>query len=280
MPWKTNKRLISQGFPDLQYVPKERCGWDCTLASLAYAARMPMDGRWPDLTAWAARHGLRTSARYRELGDDALVLWHGTSSVRADKIIEHGLFHKKGLWTTTDPMISHGFCRGRSERFGVEGAVVCLVLDRSELVEGRDYEGGGDRAGAVFCFHHGLPPDVVEYVLLHDRILSAGEGTARRPAAWPSARFKKQSGTWVPVQKTPVRYSDSASYSSVEDFIGICMSRLLAELPEVTALEVFSTLYALVHPWDALRHEDVLDLISEMCVPARHRGKFQTYRAR
>jgi len=278
MGWKTNKKLVSRGFHDLQYLPKELCGWDCTLASLAYGIRRAITGRSPDLSAWAACHGVPASERYQDFGSDARVLWHGTSRQRAEKIVEHGLFHKKGLWTTLDPSIAHSFCRSRSERFGTEGAVVCLVLDRSALVRGRDF--GVEGKGDVFRFQHGLPPDVVEYVLVKEEIRFTGQRRARRPLPWRTAAFKKRSGAWVPVQRTPVRYSDSSSYSSVEDFTRICADRLLADLTEVTALEVFSTLYVSISPWDALAHEDVLPLIEEKCVPLRHRGKWQTFRAR
>jgi nitroreductase len=34
----------------------------------------------------------------------------------------------------------------------------------------------------------------------------------------------------VPVQKTPVRYSDAAAYGSLEEFTRLCLDRLLAEL--------------------------------------------------
>ena len=55
MPWKENKKLVSAGFRGLKYVPRERCGWDMTLSSLAYGMRMDIEGRQPDLNAWAAR---------------------------------------------------------------------------------------------------------------------------------------------------------------------------------------------------------------------------------
>ena len=278
MAWKKNRKLAAKGLRDLQYLPKQRCGWDCTLASLAYGVRRVILGASPDLGAWAVRHGLPASARYQDMGPDARVLWHGTSRVRAEKIAEHGLFHKRGLWTTLDPSIAHGFCRSRSDRFGAEGAVVCLVLDRGELDRGRDFdvEGKGD----IFRFHHGLPPDLVEYVLVNDEIRFMGHRRARRPAPWRAAAFKKRSGEWVPVQKAPVRYSEAASYSSVRDFAQICIERLMAELGEVTALEVFSTLYASISPWDALAHEGIFGLIEEKCVPHRRTSKCQTFRAR
>ena len=276
--WRTNKKAISQGLRDLKYLPRGRCGWDASLGALAYGVRMDVERRAPDLNAWAARHGVAASKRYVELGPNALVLWHGTSKQRAERIAEHGLFHKRGLWAASHPAIPHSFCRGRAGELASEGALVCVVLDHAEMIEGRNYdcEGRGD----VFRFYHGLPPDVVEYILGHDEIRFVGTERARRPAAWPSAKFKKHSGAWVPVQRAPVRYSDSDRYSSVEEFAGLAVDRLLRELTEVTALEVFSTIYATLSPWDAIQHEVVLDIMSETCVPHRHRGGWQAFRRR
>ena len=270
MSWKKNKRLVSQGYRDLQYLPKGRSAWDFTLACLAYAARMAAEHRSPELGASAARHGVPASGRCQELGSDALVLWHGTSRLRAEKIQEHGLFHKRGLWTTLDPALAHSFCRSRSERFGIEGAVVCLVLDQTTSVEGLDFdiEGRGD----IYRFRHGLPSDVVEYVLMHEAIRFTDRARTRFPAPWPGGKFKRQSGTWAPVQRAPVRYSETADCSTLLDFVLLCLGRLLTELTEVSALEVFSTLYAAVDPQDALTHSDILSLIEERCEPARHHG--------
>jgi len=278
MPWKANKKLVSQGLGDLEYLPRERCGWDNTLACLAFGMRMDIERRAPDLNAWAARHGVPPSAKYRDLGRDALVLWHGTSRERAGKIARHGLFHKRGLWTAIHPGIPHSFCRGRSERFATEGAVVCILLDRRELSEGRNFEvqGKGDN---VIRFHHGLPADVVEYVLLREQIRFTGKHRARHPAPWPAPKFKKRSGAWVPIQKAPARYSHSASYSSAQQFAAICVDRLLEELVEVTALEIFSCVYAAATPWDALSHQEILDAIGEKCAPFRRRGKHKTFHA-
>jgi len=114
VPWKTNRKLVAEGFPDLKYFPKERAGWDATLSCLAYGVRMDIERAIPDLGAWAARHCLPVSGRYAEFGGDALVLWHGTSHERAEEIAEHGLFHKRGLWAAKHPAIPHGFCRTRS----------------------------------------------------------------------------------------------------------------------------------------------------------------------
>jgi hypothetical protein len=211
-----------------------------------------------------------------EYGANALVLWHGTSRERAGKIARHGLFHKRGLWTTTNPLISHGYCRGRSERFGVEGAVVCLVLDRRELRQGVNYEVSGD--GEVCMFHHGLAADVVEYVMTHDKMRFVGGERASHPVPWTRARFTHRGGAWEPVQRTPVRYSDTANYRTRREFVGLCLDRLLTEQGSVTALEAFSCLYALISPWEALSHDDVLTALGECCPVVCPRGQWQTFR--
>jgi len=108
--WRPNRELVRSGFKDLKYLPQT--GWNATLAAHTYAARRKIT-RFPNLNLWAARHNCPASARYDELGDDTIVLWHGTSSTRAEKIAEFGLFHKRGLWTTLNPQIAHGYTRGR-----------------------------------------------------------------------------------------------------------------------------------------------------------------------
>ena len=277
MAWQVNRKTIAAGFADLKYLPPTRGGWDATLACLAYGARMAIQRRCPDLNAWAARHGATPSGRYEELGDAALVLWHGTSRERAEKIRQHGLFHKRGLWTARDPATPHAFCRGRSERFGVEGAVLCLVLDRNSLVEGTDYT--CDRTGNVYRFHHLLAPEVVEYVLVHEELHFAGDTRARHCQPWHIGRFKKREGVWTPAQHPPVRYDESTSYNSLPEFLAICLDRLLADLGDATSLEIFSTLYACVRPRDALEHQAIFDLIDRRCTSRRRPNRRPLFRA-
>jgi hypothetical protein len=159
----------------------------------------------------------------------------------------------------------------------VEGAVLCLVLDIRDFVPGRDFE--AERNENVIRFHHGLPPDVVEYVLVHEEIRFTGP-TRARLSPYPEARFKKRTGKWVPVQKSPVRYSRSAVYSDPQEFLRVCTERLLEELGELTALEIFSAVFAAVDPWDVVTHRDILDTIERRCVPNRQVGKWRTLRAR
>ena len=279
LPWKKNRKLVDLGFRDLEYLPRETSGWDMTLSALAYGARMDIEGVQPDLNAWAARHGLPGSARFEGMGEGAVVLWHGTSRERAESIAAHGLFHKGGVWTARHPSIAHGFCRSRAEEAEGEGAMVCVVLDRNELVGGRDYHiEGGEGLNQVVVFHGKLSAGVVEYILLKDSMRFSGvERTKDRPR--PSARFKKAHGEWVPVQKAPVRFSDEESYSTVGEFAALCLKALLRELGAVAPIEIFAGIYSLIEPWEVLGHEDILDLIDRNCREARKRGKFTTYRA-
>lgn len=275
MTWRRNKGALAHEFRDLEFVPPGRSAWDCTLSCLAYGIRMDISGRPPDLNSWAARHGLAPSKSYAELGDRALVLWHGTSRPRAEKIAEHGLFHKQGLWTARHPRIPHAFCRMRSERFGADGAVVCIVLDRDALVEGRDFDAEG--GGNIFRFHHRLPPEVVEYVMVQDEIRFAGGSRAAAPKPWPRARFKRTSGAWAPVQKAPVRFSGSDSFSSLSEYVRLCVVRLLDELDGASPLEVFSVLYSLIGPWDCLRHDDIIEIMDAAASRRRRTGKWHLF---
>ena len=280
MTWKKNRKLVDEGYPDLAYLPRASADWDASLAALAYGLRRALGRGQADLAAWAARHALPPSGRYLDFCPGAIVLWHGTSRPRAEKIAAHGLFHKKGLWSARDPRIAHGYCRGRSERFATQGAMVCIVLDWPQLHEGVDYALEND--GEIVRFHGGLPPHVVEYVLTHDSLAFTGPRRAPRPRPWPRASFKKKGGRWLPLQTPPVRYpgADGQTYATLDEFLALTLRRLLDDLGAVTALEVFSTFYACVRPWDALTHDDVLHLLETSCVPARRHPHAPTFRPR
>jgi hypothetical protein len=273
--WRRNKRLLADGYADLEWLPHGRAGWDFTLACLAYGLRMDIEGRPPDLNAWAARHGVPASGRWTELGPDALVLWHGTTRRRADRIVEHGLFHKRGLWTARHPGIPHGFCRGRSERFGGEGAVVCIVVDARDVPGEAELE-----TDNVVRFHHGLPPEVVEYVLVGEEIRFTGPRRARHPSPWPGERFTHRDGEWTPTRQIPVRYDGGREFSSPPELAAICFERLMRELGEATVLEIMSCVYAAVRPSDALPHRELLEMADRACVEGRRHGRWRTFRMR
>lgn len=253
----TSRKALEHAYPDLWEAPPGRSAWDCTLAALAYGMRIDLPGATPDLNRWAAHHGVPASARFADLGDDAVVLWHGTSGRRADKIVAHGLFHKRGLWTAKHPKIPYRFCRHRSTQFGTEGAVICIVLSRQDIVPGKTCEIEPNEN--VVRFHHGLPPDVVEYVIRPDEVRFVGTRRVAVPAAWPRTRFKHESGRWIPVRQPPVRFSRSCSFRSLEDYVDICLRRLSDDLGFASPLEILSVLFALVRPWDALSRPDLLE---------------------
>jgi hypothetical protein len=275
MSWKRRKDNLAHKFPDLEYLPPGKSAWDCSLSSLAYGIRMDIQGVEASLNDWATRHGVSGSGSYERYGDSAMVLWHGTSRERADKIAEHGLFHKRGLWTAPHPRIPHAFCRTRSARFRTEGAVICLVLDRDQLIEGRDYE--VENYSNTIRFQHGLPPRVVQYILVRDEIRYVGTERAAQTNPWVKARFKHSAGQWRPICQTPVRFSEDESFSTLNEFVRLCIAKLLHELDGVSPLETLSVLYSLVDPWEALRHDDVIDILGEISSQIRRHGRLKIF---
>ena len=101
----------------------------------------------------------------------------------------------------------------------------------------------------------------------------------RLPAPWPGARFKRSGGKWRTAQKPPVRYAPGSGYSTPREFAALCVERLLAGLGDVTALEVFSSVYAAARPRDVVTHAELLEILEERCAPARSRGKWRLFRA-
>lgn len=258
-PWQKNRKMIKAGYPDLEYLPRSRAGWNATLAAHAFSARLHLAGE-ADLNEWAAMHACAPSARYADLGDDALVLWHGTSDERAQRIREAGLFHKRGLWTTTEPRVAHGYTRGRSKQFGAGSATVVIVFDRREIQEGVHYS---HDSPVIYRFHSGLDRRHVEYICWGDRVEFCGEERAAEPCPWGQARFKRRGGEWVPLSRPPVRLDDEIYYDSLEKWLQLSAERVLRSLGTAAAVEVFSSLYATIDPWRALEHEAIFDLLEQ-----------------
>jgi hypothetical protein len=258
---------VREGFKDLEYMPRARSGWNATLSAYAYGVRRNV-ARAADLALWAVMHGCPASARYQELGDKALVLWHGTSAQRAQHIREHGLFHKRGVWATFEPKIAHGYTRGRSLEYGAGSATVVLVLDGAEVRPGVDYDQEGPE---IVRFRYDLPREWVEYILWDDRVEFVGEQQAGRPERWGLARFKKKEGEWVPRSRPPVRFDSEHTYASKEEWLHLAVRRVISTLGSASAIEIFSSLYSTIHPWDALSHEDVFGALGALCPPPRRR---------
>ena len=273
--WSKNRRLVRRGFKELEYLPPSRSGWNATLAALAYSARRLIAGS-SDLNLWAAMNGCPASARYRELGDNALVLWHGTSAARAAQIARFGLFHKRGLWTTLEPKIAHGFSRSRAHQYRAGSATVVLLLDRSDVAEGTHYD---RETPDVLRFHAGLPAESIEYLLWDHRIEFLGERKARWPKPWGVARFKKKAGRWVPLSRPPVRFDHEQSYSNVSEWLHLSIRRILSTLGSASAIEVFSSLYSTIDPWDALEHSAVFGALERLSETPKARGGLREYSA-
>ena len=273
MEWRKRRKIARGGWKDLAYVPRGRCQWNMTLAAQAYSLLRQRVAR-PDLNLWAAMHACPPSARYVELGPNALVLWHGTSALRAEKIRRVGLYPKKGVWATGEPMLAHSFARGRSTRFSAGSAVVVLLLDKEDIPV--EFEMASEHDTLRFRSHVG--PEYIEYVLWDDRIDFAGRKKATRPRPWGVARFKKTEGTWVPRSRPPVRFDRGQSYESLQQWLELSIRRILTALGSASALEVFSSLYATIDPADALSHEMILEALEGLCPrPRRRRGDVKQF---
>jgi len=259
--WRKHRKLAARGLRDLEYLPRSRTGWNATLAAHAFSVRRRLAGQ-ADLNLWAAMRACPPSARYERLGRDALVLWHGTSAARAEKIARHGLFHKRGVWATVEPRIAHGYTRGRSSRFSVGSAMVVLVLDGEDMPAAFERQG---RGGLIFRFHAALPPECVEYVLYDDRIEFVGGERAERPRPWGAARFKKRHGRWVPCSRPPVRFEEDHTYRTLDEWLELSIRRVLATLGPASGVEVFSCLYATIEPTEALEHRAIFAALDRLC---------------
>ena len=268
--WRKSPKMIRRGYHDLRYLPRERTAWNATMAALAFSQQRQRDGKG-DLNRWAAMHGCAPGARYADLGDDAIVLWHGTSNQRAERIREVGLFSKRGLWTTLEPKIAHGYTRNRSTQYGAGSATIVLVLDRREIEDGVHYN---RESPDIFRFHGRMGADRVEYIVWGDRLEFTGGAKAAEPRPWGRARFKRQGGKWVPLSRPPVRLDEDRTYSSFDEWLRLSIKRVVALQGKAMALEVFSSLYATLDPWEALEHEHILDVIEAEClVRQRPHGK-------
>jgi len=267
--WHKNRRLVRDGFRGLEYLPRSRTGWNATLAAYAYSVRRQVAGTC-DLNQWAVMHGCPASARYRELGEGALVLWHGTTAMRAERIARYGLFHERGVWATLEPKIAHGFSRSRGREYRAGSAAVVLLLDGREVRSGVHYD---VETAEVFRFHLALPAESIEYILWDDRIEFLGEQRVKQPKPWGIARFKKKSGRWVPLSRPPVRFDGRHGYNDLEGWLHLSIERILSTLGSAAAIEIFSVLYATIDPWEALEHEVTFRALERLChVSRRRRG--------
>ena len=65
---------------------------------------------------------------------------------------------------------------------------------------------------------------------------------------------------------------DAMDFASLAEFAALTLRRLLGELGQVAAIEVFSTLYSLVSPIEALTHKFGFDLLDHACMSRQRKG--------
>ena len=273
--WRKDRRLIREGFKDLEYLPGSKTGWNATLTGYAFSVRKAVTGQG-DLNLWAGMHSCPPSKRYTELGDDGLVLWHGTTAGRAEKIRQVGLVHKRGVWATTEPRIAHSFTRGRSGRFRAGSAMIVLLISKTQ------WEGKADReSDSVVRFHTSVPPQEVEYVICDERIEFLGAAKARSPKPWGIARFCKRGGKWVPVSRPPVRFDRHHTYNDLDEWLDLSIRRIVTTLGGAAAIETFSSLYATIRPIEALEHKRIFAALDKLCdTPRQGRGGIKLFTLR
>jgi hypothetical protein len=145
---------------------------------------------------------------------------------------------------------------------------VVLLLDDRKVRSGVHYDA---ETTEVFRFHAALPAESIEYILWDDRIEFLGEQSAREPKPWGVARFKKKSGRWVPLSRPPVRFDAEHGYNHLEEWLHLSVERVLSRLGSAAAIEIFSTLYATIDPWEALQHQAIFGALERSCHASRHR---------
>ena len=266
--WRKNRQRVRNGFSDLVYLPNSAHGWDATLAAYAYAARKRVAGQ-ANLNTWAVMSGIPPSRRFEELGTEAVVLWHGTAAYKASKIMQDGFrpVNKGAVYASLNPDISHAYTRNRSRQREGGSAMFALVIPRHTMEEEFHFSQGANE----IRLYSRVSPDYIEYVLWSDRIDFVGKETTKSARPWPRFKFKKQGGEWIPLTNPPVRFDGEHEFTSKEEWLGLSIRRILATLGAATAIEILSSLYSTIEPWEALEHEEVFGLLEQFRAQSRQK---------
>lgn len=266
--WHKNRRRVRDGFDDLAYLPGSPDVWDATLVACAYAARQKIAGQ-ANLNTWAVMNGLPPSRRFEELGTDAVVLWHGTAAYKVPRILQDGFrpVNKGAVYASLSPDISHSYTRNRSKEREGGSAMFALVIPKPILEEEFHFSQGANEVR----LYSRVSPDFVEYVLWSDRVDFAGKEKAKSARPWPRFKFKKQGGEWIPLTNPPVRFDGEHEFTSKEEWLGLSIRRILATLGAATAIEILSSLYSTIEPWEALEHEEVFGLLEQFRAQSRQK---------
>ena len=66
-----------------------------------------------------------------------------------------------------------------------------------------------------------------------------------------------------------MRFDGGGDYGDLAGWLELSIERILATLGSATAIEVFSSLYATLDPWEALEHEAIFDALARRAGASR-----------
>ncbi|UCC67194.1 MAG: hypothetical protein JSV79_08605 [Armatimonadota bacterium] len=243
--------------------------WDFLHIAEAYAARQQQRAD-SSLNDFAVEHGALASPLYQETKERNLVLWHGTSLERAEKILEHGFFHCKGVWMAVKTSTPLTFARNRAREFDGRPAILVSVIDLDRYREGVHFD---ERWGET-RFRDDVPPDVVQYLLTDREFRYVGEGRTAGYRLPVKASFVRRKRGWASPTQNPATFDArlGLTYTMASEWLGLKLDRFFAEQRRATALEAFCAVYANCHPTEAISREKLAGwLMSECETAARSR---------
>jgi hypothetical protein len=239
--------------------------WDFLRIAEAYAARQQRRAD-SSLNDFAVEHGALASPLYEETKEHNLVLWHGTSLERAEKILEHGFFHCKGVWMAVKTSTPLSFARNRAGQSEGRPAILVSVIDLDRYREGLHFEGRWSETR----FRDDVPPDVVQYLLTDREFRYVGAGRVRGYELPTKASFARKDGQWVVPTRNPATFDArlGLTYTTVAEWLDLKLGRFFAEQRRATVLEAFCAVYANCHPSEAIGREEVAGWLMGECETA------------
>ena len=239
--------------------------WDFLHIAEAYAARQQR-GAESSLSDFAVEHGALASPLYEETKERNLVLWHGTSLERAERILEHGFLHCKGVWMAVRTSTPLSFARSRAREFDGRPAILVSVIDLDRYRGGEHFE---ERRSET-RFTDDVPPDVVQYLLTDREFRYVGRGRMRRYELPAKPNFARRDGRWIVPTRNPATFDArlGLTYTTVGEWLDLKLGRFFAEQQRATALEAFCVVYANCVPTEAIGREEVAGWLMRECETA------------
>ncbi len=244
-----------------QLVRGPKWEWDFLHIAEAYAARQQRVGS-VTLNEFAVEHGGLASALYEEAQDHSLVLWHGTSLERAEKILEHGFFHCKGVWMALNTSTPLSFARNRAGQSGGRPAILISVIDLDAYRPGVHFDDARD-----IRFMDDVPPEVVQYVLTDRDFRYVGKARARKHRLPTKARFVRKRGRWTAPTQNPAVFDAKTdqTYRTAVEWLGLKLTRFFTGLSRATPMEAFCAVYATCDPTQAIPRDEVAEWLAANC---------------